>query len=274
MADHQIILGDREINSNDISLIEKSRVIILPQTCSNRLYRICKKSSAVLFPNYDARFRYPGKVGQSILFKEKDIPHPDTRIWRTVDEFRKNNRNTYPHTIPFLMKDDKSHEGDGIFLIKEEKGLEPVLQILSDKKKSHPSSFLSQEFIMSNGNVLRVVILADRMLSYWKRNEDSGPAISSISKGAIIDKEWMPGLQKKGRALARKVSRRTEINLAAVDIVFPFNMPDSEPVCLEINYYFGRRGLGGSIKYYSMLYKGLIDWIDKIGFDAKSVKLV
>lgn len=273
MADHQVILGDRELDSSDITLIEKSKVIILPQTCSNELYQQCQRSSAILFPNYNVRFIYPGKVGQSIMFKEKGLPHPHTRIWHTVDEFRRNYRKRYSHTIPFLLKDDKSHEGDGIFLINEEKDLEPALQMLSERHNSHLSPFVSQEHIPSRGDVLRVVILADRLVSYWKRSENPGKEICSVKKGAVIDKEWMPGLQKKGRVLARKVARRTGINLAAVDFIFPINRPDPEPVCLEINYYFGRRGLGGSIRYYSMLYNAIIEWIGKLGFDAKSIKL-
>jgi len=43
---------------------------------------------------------------------------------------------------------------------------------------------------------------------------------------------------------------------------------------LEINYYFGRRGLGGTINYYRLLYKAVQDWLEEAGFDPESASLV
>jgi len=66
--DIQIILKDRDLNSDDLALIREAEVIILPQSCKFDLYQACKNSSALIFPNYEARFEYPGKIGQSLLF--------------------------------------------------------------------------------------------------------------------------------------------------------------------------------------------------------------
>jgi ribosomal protein S6--L-glutamate ligase len=59
-----------------------------------------------------------------------------------------------------------------------------------------------------------------------------------------------------------------------VDIVFSLTQADPEPMILEINYYFGRRGLGGSLKYYRLLFKTIQTWLKQKGFDAGAITLV
>ena len=84
VADHQIIQGSRDLSSDELSLINNARVIILPQSCSEELYRLCSESGALLFPSYETRFEYQGKTGQSILFKKAGLPHPETMQWDSV----------------------------------------------------------------------------------------------------------------------------------------------------------------------------------------------
>ena len=139
--------------------------------------------------------------------------------------------------------------------------------------RSGSPAFISQELIPTNGNVLRVVIIGLKMITYWKRAGSSGQIITTIKKGARIDRDWRIDLQEKGRALTQKFSDATGINLAAVDLVFPFNQAGPEPLFIEINYYFGRRGLGGSLKYYRLLFAAIKEWLNKKGFDPKSIKL-
>ena len=90
----------------------------------------------------------------------------------------------------------------------------------------------------------------------------------------MIDHNWRPDLQEKGHASARELAKKIGINLAAIDLVFPIACKDPEPVFLEINYYFGRRGLGGSENYYSLLYEAVQDWLSEIGLDPESVSLI
>ena len=56
--------------------------------------------------------------------------------------------------------------------------------------------------------------------------------------------------------------------------VFNRDHPDPQPLILEINYYFGRRGLGGSLKYYRLLLNAIREWLEENGFDSRKVKLV
>ncbi len=276
VGDFQIILGDRTLNSDDLILIRKAEAIVLPQSGSFELYEVCKDASALIFPNYDIRFRYPGKIGQSLLFKELGLPYPDTLQWPSVERFREKYHNVddHPHGTPFLIKADLGHEGEGVYLITDQRALESSLKRLNSLEKSGLSGFISQELIPSDGNVLRAVILGKRIITYWKRAESHGQIITTISRGAKIEEDWRIDLQGKGRIQAQKLSRATGINLAAIDFVFPFDHPDPYPLFLEINYYFGRRGLGGSLNYYRLLFEAVQEWLKENGLDPESVELV
>ena len=81
-------------------------------------------------------------------------------------------------------------------------------------------------------------------------------------------------LQKKGKEQGHLLTEKTGINLAAVDFVFSFSLKDPDPLILEINYFFGRRGLGGTENYYRILYRAVQDWLIEVGLDPKSIRLV
>jgi ribosomal protein S6--L-glutamate ligase len=272
VADAQIILADRQPSAEDRRLIRSADAVILPQTCAPALYKTCAASDAHVFPDYGLRFRYPGKVGQSLLFEKLKIPHPATRRWRTAKRFRDsvNEKSAPPHELPFLLKADESHEGDGVLFVNDKPSLDTALLRL---EKLGSTGFISQELIPCRGNVLRAVVLHKEIITYWKRADPSHGAIATVSRGSRVDKKWKPELQAKGRAQAGWICETTGINLAAFDFVFSMDSPERQPLILEINYYFGRRGLGGSLRYYRLLLKAIQGWLEEKGFDARIVKL-
>jgi ribosomal protein S6--L-glutamate ligase len=275
-ADVQIIFGDRNINSEDLASIQKAEAIILPQSCSFDLYQACKHSSALVFPNYEVRFQYPGKIGQSLLFKGLRFSHPETMDWSSVKGFRKEyaKGGGFPHRIPFLIKTNESHEAEGVYIISGKRDLDSSLNFIARLERSGSSGFISQELIPSEGNVLRAVILGRNVITYWKRPESPGQIVTTISRGAKIDKDWRTDLQEEGRVQALKLSESANLDLAAIDFVFDFSQPKPSPLFLEINYYFGRRGLGGSLQYYRLLAQAIQEWLKANSFDPESVTLV
>lgn len=274
-ADVQIVLGSRPLDSNHLQLIRQAEAIILPQALRANFYRACSASDAFLFPDYEMRFRYPGKTGQSLMFRDFGLPHPHTVLWKTLENFKKKypSTKTHPHKKPFLIKTDNSHEAEGVYLIKDDHSLSQALSALELRAKSDPSGFITQDYVPSNGNVLRAVIIGKKIFTYWKRPGRPGQVITTISRGAVIDHHWRPGLQAKGQDQARSLSKGTRINLAAIDFVFDFSDKRAEPLYLEINYYFGRRGLGGTKKYYRLFYRALQDWLKETGLNPNSVKI-
>lgn len=273
-ADHQIILGSRKINDGDNNFIRKADAIILPQSCSEELYLAIKDSSALIFPNYDTRFRYPGKIGQSRLFLEKECPHPGTKAWNSVREFKEICKGSFPHEVPFIIKANMSHEAEGIHIIKDHESFKSAMDHMGALEKSGFMGFVSQELVQSGGNVLRVVIMGKELISYWKRPENSDQIITSAVTGARIDQEWRKDLQEKGREGVKSFSENIGINLAAIDIIFPIKAKDPQALFLEINYYFGRRGLGGLSNYYKMLFRTIREWLVENGLDPNLITLV
>jgi hypothetical protein len=78
----------------------------------------------------------------------------------------------------------------------------------------------------------------------------------------------------KGISQARSLCDQSGINLAALDFVFSMRDSDPQPLILEINDYFGRRGLAGSLNDYGLLHRTIREWIEEHGMDPKAVKLV
>ena len=274
-ANRHVVLGSRKLGPRDHSLMKKADAVILPQSCSQALYEACKSSSAELFPNYDVRFKYPGKIGQYFLFEEFQLPHPETTPWISVEEFRRtSHQKGISHDFPFFLKGNDSHEGEGVFLITGSDVLESTLRVLGAWEKTGQSGFISQKLIESDGEVLRAVIIGSKIITYWKRPIREGSIITTISRAAVVDKNWRKDLQKKARAQARVFSRSTGANLAALDFVFSMKNPGPQPLLLEVNYYFGRRGLGGSLNYYRLLYEALLIWLQEKGFDPALVRLL
>ena len=253
-------------------MIRNAHAVLLPQGRADGVFHECQNAGAPTFPDYEMRHAYPGKVGQSRLFHAFQLPHPRTFRWKTVDLFNKVPR--LPHEFPFVVKDDASHEAEGVFVVTGPKSLKVALDVLALKEGGENNGFVTQDFVPSGGNVLRAVIMGKQILTYWKRPVKPGQVITTISRGARIDHEWRPGLQEKGRAQAQVLARRTGINLAAVDFVFPLSKEDPGPLFLEINYYFGRRGLGGMDAYYRLLFRAIQDWLKGMGLNPETVELV
>lgn len=70
-----------------------------------------------------------------------------------------------------------------------------------------------------------------------------------------------PGLREKGIEAVRRFCKRTGINLAGFDILFDRKRKPALPLFLEINYYFGRKGLGGSLHFYDLFGQAADRWL-------------
>jgi len=79
-----------------------------------------------------------------------------------------------------------------------------------------------------------------------------------LSKGAVIDRNSDPDIQQTAINILKEFCNRTKINLAGFDFLVSQN---NQPLFLEINYFFGREGLGGSEKFYEMLIAEIRHWL-------------
>lgn len=175
--------------------------------------------------------------------------------------------NNPPFDLPFVFKFNWGGEGETVFRIQSQEDFETVLEKVLLYKKSGQYGFLIQELIPSSGRSLRVVIIHQTCIAYWRVQKDSDGFYTNLTKGAKIDTDSDPALQEAAIAATRKFCDQTKINLAGFDFLFSESDLAAgviKPLFLEINYFFGRKGLGGSEKYYKTLQNEIDGWCSQL----------
>lgn len=265
-GDHQITCAGREPDETDLAAIRSARAVVLPQGCRETLYRMAKDNCRHIFPNYDARFKYPGKLRQTVLFKEKGVPHPETKLFADVASFSRQIPSPKPSLLfelPFVLKFDWGGEGDFVYLIESFESLASILALAEKYEQSGQKGFLIQKYINSGDRSLRVVVIHRTIMSYWRVSKNTG-FHASLSKGGSKDGVSEPHLREEAESAVRSFCDKTGINLAGFDILFSRQASSPPPLFLEINYFFGRKGLGGSEKYYALLTREINRWADEL----------
>jgi ribosomal protein S6--L-glutamate ligase len=272
-ADKNIICAGREVNREDLSAIKAAEAVILPQGCRQTLYEMARNNCEHVFPNYDVRFRYPGKIGQIRLFRQTNTHHPKTKIFQSIDSFRQQYGRVpkeFPFKLPFVFKLDWGGEGDTVYLIHSLKALQDILQQAEIYERSGQTGFLLQKYIPNRNRTLRVVNIGRRLISYWRVQETSNGFLANLSKGAILDFDSDPDLQAKAVVEIENFCKKTGLNLAGFDIIFSSGQKRTIPLLLEINYFFGRKGLGGSAAFYRILQQEIRDWLKRMDVEYET----
>ena len=273
-AEKNIICAGREPDKSDLAAIKTAEAVILPQGCRQALYEMARQHCEFVFPNYDARFRYPGKTGQIQLFRDTKTPHPDTRVFVSMASFRREygkNPERLPFALPFVFKLDWGGEGDTVYLIRSHDALRHVLQQSDIYEKSDQQGFLIQEYVPNHNKTLRVAKIGRQLITYWRISNSQNSFLANLSKGASIDFDSDPDLQNKAGVTIKRLCKKSGINLAGFDVIFSNEKKDSPPLLLEINYFFGRKGLGGSQAYYKILQEEIRLWLNSIGLSLKPI---
>jgi ribosomal protein S6--L-glutamate ligase len=263
-ADKNIICAGRQPGTEDRAAMLQADAVVLPQGCYQSLYEMARASCRNVFPNYDARFRYPDKIGQIKLFREFNIAHPASEFFENLESYHQGYKGPSSGCspgYPLVFKLDWGGEGETVFLIRSEDELARTIEKTAAFEKSGPYRFLLQEYIPSGARTLRVVVIGQRVISYWRIQKNKDGFYTNMGRGAVIDSKARPDLQHKAVALVDQICQNTGINLAGFDVIFSTEENDPNPLLLEINYFFGRKGLGGSEGYYQILLEEIQSWI-------------
>ncbi len=257
-------LGDRELG-----ILSRARAIVLPQTVRPELYWLAREL-APTFPNYDFRFRFPGKVGQALAFSALDIPHPRTIACLQLEPLLRDHPLSPTLRLPafpFVLKADIGGEGGGTWLISGEDDLKKAISRLKALEIQGREGLIIQEYLPGLQEDLRVTVIGQRIISYWRRR----PGFHHhLARGGEIDYDYRPDLQARGHSLIKDICRRVGINLAGFDLAFS---PEGEPLVLEINFTFGRRGLepfGGFEALLLEAIEGFLKDLPKAPFGKKA----
>jgi ribosomal protein S6--L-glutamate ligase len=264
-ADQNIICAGREPGADDLAAIRAAHAVVLPQGCRQSLYEMAIDNCSHVFPNYDARFDYPGKMGQIRLFQKTGTAHPHAETYASLEVFRQHHGQNADHVaceLPCVFKFDWGGEGETVYLLNSRKDFQDALHKAADFERSGHKGFLLQEYVPIQGRTLRVVIIGQRLISYWRIQKDAAAFKTSVSQGARIDTALAPEQQKVAKVFVKNLCHKTGINLAGFDVIFAPVKEHIKPLMLEINYFFGRRGLGGSETYYGILKQEIKDWLE------------
>jgi ribosomal protein S6--L-glutamate ligase len=257
-ADKNIICAGREPSEKDLLAIKSANAVILPQGCRQSLYMMARQHCQHVFPNFDAMFQFPGKTGQTRLFHKYGVPHPETIPFDCVDDWI-NAKNITSH-FPCVFKFSWGGEGHTVFYLESKDQLYNMIDRAKYYEQTGQFGFIIQKYIPCNGRSLRIVIINRSLFAYWRVQSDS--FYSNIAQGATIDHESDPHLIILAKRSVMNFCEKTHINLAGFDFLFHEN--NNIPLFLEINYFFGRKGLGGAEAYYELLVSGVKDWLKMV----------
>jgi len=259
-ADENRICAGRDPGDEELAAIRRADAVILPQGCRESLYRMARANCAHIFPNLDVRFDYPGKRGQIRLFREYGVAHPQTALYDTLADYH----GRAPEIeLPAVVKLDWGGQGDTIFRATDRKEMQAVLARVQACEKTGQTGFLVQACIPTRQRSLRVTVIGHRLIAYWRIMPAEDRFGSSVAAGARIDYETDPALIAAAQKVVIDFCSRSGLQLAGFDFIFDTRrlaVGRIEPLMLEINYFFGRTGLGGSEAYYQILTRAVGAW--------------
>lgn len=232
---------------------------VVPQAVRSWQYWLLRQAGLLVFPNYDFRFGLEGKAGNARLFKRFGLPHPKSWAFARGDHVRE----CRDLEFPLVLKAERGGGGQGVFLARDRRELDGALKSIEKYNGNSSGPVVAQEYLDSRGRDMRVVVIGSAIDAYWRRQDKKGEFRNNLARGARIDREGEPHLLKIGRDAVRQAAAQTGINLAGFDLLFPRG--SDEPVFLEINYFFGRKGLGGSIPFFETLERAVSRWAEGLG---------
>ncbi len=134
----------------------------------DKVYFIDKYLKNKLFPDFNQYYAYDDKVKQFKLFKLHNIPTPKTFYTRDKKEAQEFiNKTKYP----FVLKDPHSAGGLGVFLVKNKKEAEQIVDDIFSSKgyNSIYYQMYAQEFVAGLDRSLRVITIGNKVFSaYWR----------------------------------------------------------------------------------------------------------
>ncbi len=249
---HIALTAGQRLSPAGRALLAQARAAVVPQSIRAEAYGLCRSLCPRIFPDWSRRFGFQGKVGNLRLFEDLHLPHPATRAFGSVAEFRRLHPPGSPPPLPFPLV-VKPHRGGGGFLVslaRDPAGLDAALAGLLAREAAGEPGFVVQEFVDHGGRDLRVVLLGSREVTYWRIQDNPAEFRNNVGRGARIEARGDPALTARGRDLARALRETSGINLAAVDVLFT---PAGIPLLSEINFTFGRKGVGGTRNFRAML---------------------
>ncbi|KGX91588.1 alpha-L-glutamate ligase [Pontibacillus halophilus JSM 076056 = DSM 19796] len=180
-----------------------------------------------LYPSYESIILGHNKIDMTRAL-QAIIPSmlPYTEIKANTEGNRRMILDTFP--FPFVMKENRSSMGDGVFLIKNEKDFFTYTENIGD-------ILYVQEYIECDREARVCVVGGKVFSSYWKVSEHNA-FHHNIAKGGTVSFDSVP---RDLLTLVQFIVDELNINHAGFDVLYV----EGKPYVLEFNVLFGNQGL-------------------------------
>jgi ribosomal protein S6--L-glutamate ligase len=249
----------REPNEKDRELMSRASAVILPLGRLPALYEQAVHFCGLVFPNYNSRYAYPGKIGDIHLFQKNRLSHPRSDCFFSLAQCPSDYWASMKY--PVIIKHSTGGEGRLVYGVHNPQEAGEVLSVFQGMERSGLYGFLVQELVPADQRTLRVVVMHNRMYSYWRVQPEAGKVVHNLAQGGEIDHFSDPELQDQGKKIVERLCQRTGINLAGIDVLFDCGKNPPKPLLLEINYFFAVNGLGGLDAYHWKLKQAVKEWL-------------
>ena len=232
-------------------LLTHAMGVLLPTHITPQRYFKIIQLARAWFPRLEVRFQYLGKTRQIELFRELGIRHPESLLFDDPGQLLEYCvAHGSPWGFPVVMKGDLGGGGVAVFPVYS---AADVCRQARRLPADQPA--LLQRWVDHQGRDLRVVVYGDLAVSYFRLG--TGGFYNNICRGGRIDHDLGPEQQQQGIAAVQALCRRVGVDIAGFDLMFPDN---GEPVFVEINHHFGRKGLGGIAGHQRYFLKAVWHW--------------
>jgi len=153
--------------------------------------------------------------------------------------------------------------GDNVFLVHALEELAGLAGRLDTTCAHGPSGLVLQEHIETGARDCRVVFIGGWRDVFWRKGA-AGEFRANLSQGGTVVRDEDIADLAKAKALAQRLRRAAELDVAAVDLIFN---PEGDPLLLEINHYFGREAIGGGDVFRRRYFQAVQGWLAGLDID-------
>ncbi len=266
------LISQRPLERSDALALIGAGAVLLPQACRPDLWALAAACGAPLFPRPAAHLSLDGKVGNRRLFSGLGLPQPQSVEFASLERAVAAWQGGHPAVrglgAPLVAKGAGDGMGRNVFLVRDSDELAALAGRLETGCVHGPAGLILQRYL-PGASEMRVVLLGTDCLAYW-HEPAPGEFRANLSQGGGWTSEGPAAELQAGLALARRLQAAAGMDVAGVDVIFP---PGGEALLLEVNFYFGRQGLGGSENYLSLYLQSVRAWLSGLGLEPKRVGL-
>lgn len=236
-------------------IISRVKAVIFSPTISSEIYFFVKNLGIPVFPEYTYRFLFPGKIGQILLFKLFDLPHPKTILIPRLCGIEENPfERSFKIKFPCVIKGNLGNEGREVFLVENEEDFLKILKEIKSWERIGRYGFLVQEYISTPFDA-RSIVIGEKFFVFFR---EGGFRKNLCQEGKIVPPPKV-GLEEKVIKLTQYLIEKTFFNLVAIDFLFK----DEKPLFNELNFVFGRRCLGAE-RYENLLREAIEGFLKSV----------